>query len=76
MTIRKRPDLKLLITSATLGAKKFSKYFNKALVFEISGRTFPVEIVYMGQPEPDYVNTCVSIVMRIRQLEMEGKEVL
>ena len=74
MTIRKRPDLKLLIASATLDAKKFSKYFNNAPVFEIPGRTFPVDIEYQGDPGQDYENACVSTVMRIHRFEKEGKE--
>ncbi|MDG2502710.1 MAG: ATP-dependent RNA helicase HrpA [Porticoccaceae bacterium] len=41
-----RQDLKLIITSATIDVEKFSKHFNNAPVVEVSGRTFPVEIVY------------------------------
>ena len=42
----KRPDLKLIITSATIDAERFSKHFNSAPVIEVSGRMFPVEIRY------------------------------
>ncbi|MCF7529909.1 ATP-dependent RNA helicase HrpA [Neisseria lisongii] len=42
----KRPDLKVIITSATIDAERFSKHFNNAPVFEVSGRTYPVEILY------------------------------
>jgi len=42
----KRPDLKLIITSATIDAERFSKHFNNAPVIEVSGRMFPVEIRY------------------------------
>ena len=48
----KRPELKLIITSATIDIEKFSMHFNKAPVIEVSGRTFPVEIIYSG---PDIV---------------------
>ena len=41
-----RPDLKIIITSATIDAERFSKHFNNAPVIEVSGRTFPVEILY------------------------------
>ena len=42
----KRPDLKVIVTSATIDADRFSQHFNGAPVFEVSGRTFPVEIRY------------------------------
>ena len=42
----KRPDLKVIVTSATIDADRFSKHFNGAPVIEVSGRTFPVEIRY------------------------------
>ncbi|HCD05071.1 MAG TPA: ATP-dependent RNA helicase HrpA, partial [Methylophaga sp.] len=42
----KRPDLKLIITSATIDTKRFSEHFNNAPVIEVSGRTYPVEIRY------------------------------
>ena len=42
----KRPDLKLLITSATIDTGAFSRHFNHAPVIEVSGRTFPVEVIY------------------------------
>ncbi|WP_409522614.1 ATP-dependent RNA helicase HrpA [Nitrincola sp. MINF-07-Sa-05] len=42
----KRPDLKLIITSATIDVDRFSKHFDNAPIIEVSGRTFPVEIFY------------------------------
>ncbi|OSI37139.1 ATP-dependent RNA helicase HrpA [Neisseria dumasiana] len=42
----RRPDLKVIITSATIDAERFSKHFNNASVLEVSGRTFPVDILY------------------------------
>ena len=42
----KRPDLKVIVTSATIDADRFSRHFNGAPVIEISGRTYPVEIRY------------------------------
>jgi ATP-dependent helicase HrpA len=50
----KRPDLKVIITSATIDTKRFSSHFNNAPVIEVSGRTFPVEVRYrppMGADE-------------------------
>ena len=42
----RRPDLKLIITSATLDAERFAKHFSDAPVLQVSGRTYPVEIRY------------------------------
>ncbi len=42
----KRPDLKVIVTSATIDAERFSNHFNDAPVIEVSGRTYPVEIRY------------------------------
>ncbi|MDZ7842526.1 MAG: ATP-dependent RNA helicase HrpA [Gammaproteobacteria bacterium] len=42
----RRPDLKVIITSATIDPQKFSRYFDDAPVLEVSGRTWPVEIRY------------------------------
>jgi ATP-dependent helicase HrpA len=42
----RRPDLKLVITSATIDAERFSKHFDGAPVIEVSGRLYPVEVRY------------------------------
>eukprot|EP00003_Mantamonas_plastica_P012695 TRINITY_DN2264_c0_g1_i1.p1 TRINITY_DN2264_c0_g1~~TRINITY_DN2264_c0_g1_i1.p1 ORF type:complete len:1312 (-),score=155.84 TRINITY_DN2264_c0_g1_i1:14049-17984(-) len=42
----KRPDLKVIITSATIEVERFSEFFNKAPIIEVSGRTYPVDIRY------------------------------
>jgi ATP-dependent helicase HrpA len=42
----KRPDLKLIITSATIDPERFSKHFSNAPIINVSGRTFPVEMRY------------------------------
>ena len=42
----KRPDLKIIVTSATIDADRFSRHFDGAPVIEVSGRTYPVEIRY------------------------------
>lgn len=53
---RFRPDLKLLISSATLDAEKFSEYFDYAPIFRIPGRRYPVDIMYTKAPEVE--NLC------------------
>src|SRR5690554_3392040 len=42
----KRPDLKVIITSATIDLERFSAHFNDAPIIEVSGRTFPVDVWY------------------------------
>ncbi|MTA92669.1 MAG: ATP-dependent RNA helicase HrpA, partial [Actinobacteria bacterium] len=42
----KRPDLKVIVTSATIDPESFSKHFNDAPIIEVSGRSFPIEIRY------------------------------
>ncbi|MBC7191003.1 ATP-dependent RNA helicase HrpA [Marinobacter sp.] len=42
----KRPDLKVIITSATIEVERFSHFFNEAPVIEVSGRTYPVDVRY------------------------------
>ncbi|WP_413468724.1 ATP-dependent RNA helicase HrpA [Marinobacter sp.] len=42
----KRPDLKVIITSATIEVERFSEFFGQAPVIEVSGRTYPVEVRY------------------------------
>ncbi|HDI3206905.1 TPA: ATP-dependent RNA helicase HrpA [Vibrio cholerae] len=42
----RRPDLKVIITSATIDPERFSKHFNNAPIIEVSGRTYPVEVRY------------------------------
>ncbi|KAL1834084.1 hypothetical protein ACET3Z_003735 [Daucus carota] len=62
---RSRPDLKLLISSATLDAKKFSDYFDCAPIFNIPGRRFPVEINYTRAPEADYLDAAIVTALQI-----------
>ena len=49
----KRPDLKLIITSATIDPLRFSRHFRDAPVIEVSGRTYPVEVRYLPPPEDE-----------------------
>ena len=70
--LKRRPDLKLIVTSATLDAEKFSEFFNRCLIFSIPGRTFPVEIMYSKEPESDYLDTALVTVMQIHITEPAG----
>ncbi|RMD43535.1 hypothetical protein DV735_g1591, partial [Chaetothyriales sp. CBS 134920] len=71
-TLKRRPDLKLIVTSATLDADKFSEYFNKCPIFSIPGRTYPVEIMYSREPEDDYLDAALTTVMQIHLTEPPG----
>eukprot|EP00730_Choanoeca_flexa_P019311 TRINITY_DN9428_c0_g1_i1.p1 TRINITY_DN9428_c0_g1~~TRINITY_DN9428_c0_g1_i1.p1 ORF type:complete len:1047 (+),score=367.15 TRINITY_DN9428_c0_g1_i1:142-3282(+) len=62
---RFRSDLKLLISSATMDAEKFSAYFDDAPVFRIPGRRFPVDIFYSKAPEADYLDAAVVTILQI-----------
>ncbi|KAL3374880.1 hypothetical protein AABB24_006393 [Solanum stoloniferum] len=69
---RFRPDLKLLISSATLDAEKFSDYFDCAPIFKIPGRRFPVEIHYTKAPEADYLDAAVVTALQIHVTQPPG----
>ena len=49
--LKKRKDLKVIITSATIDPERFSRHFNDAPIINVSGRTYPVEIRYRPLPE-------------------------
>lgn len=70
--VQRRPDLKLIIMSATLDAQKFQKYFNNAPLLAVPGRTHPVEIFYTPEPEKDYVEAAIRTVLQIHATEPEG----
>jgi ATP-dependent RNA helicase DHX8/PRP22 len=74
--VKKRPDLKLIVTSATLDAVKFSQYFFEAPIFTIPGRTYPVEILYTKEAETDYLDASLITVMQIHLTEPPGDVLL
>ncbi|KAJ8451447.1 hypothetical protein Cgig2_017838 [Carnegiea gigantea] len=69
---RFRPDLKLLISSATLDAEKFSDYFDSAPIFKIPGRRYPVEIHYTKAPEADYLDAAIVTALQIHVTQPPG----
>ncbi|KAJ2972430.1 hypothetical protein NQ176_g7166 [Zarea fungicola] len=68
----RRPDLKIVVMSATLDAQKFQRYFNDAPLLAVPGRTYPVEIFYTPEPEKDYVEAAIRTVLQIHASEPEG----
>ncbi|KNZ58552.1 adenosinetriphosphatase [Puccinia sorghi] len=71
-SIKRRKDLKLIVTSATLDAEKFSKYFYSCPIFTIPGRTYPVEVLYTKEPESDYLDAALITIMQIHISEPPG----
>ncbi|KAE9610513.1 hypothetical protein Lal_00029642 [Lupinus albus] len=67
-----RPDLKLLISSATLDAEKFSDYFDPAPIFKIPGRRNPVEINFTKAPEADYLDAAIVTALQIHVTQPPG----
>ncbi|XP_064421843.1 pre-mRNA-splicing factor ATP-dependent RNA helicase DHX16 [Latimeria chalumnae] len=69
---RFRPDLKVLIASATLDTERFSAFFDDAPIFRIPGRRFPVDIYYTKAPEADYLDACVVSILQIHATQPPG----
>jgi len=67
--VKQRPDLKLVIMSATLDAGKFQVYFDGAPLMNVPGRTHPVEIFYTPEPERDYLEAAIRTVVQIHMCE-------
>ncbi|KAF8985801.1 DEAH-box RNA helicase prp16 [Entomortierella lignicola] len=63
--LARRRDLKLIVTSATMNADKFSSFYGNAATFTIPGRTFPVDIMFSKVPCEDYVDSAVKQVLAI-----------
>ncbi|HDL4661632.1 TPA: ATP-dependent RNA helicase HrpA, partial [Mannheimia haemolytica] len=69
--LHKRPDLKVIITSATIDVERFSKHFNNAPIIEVSGRTFPVEVRY--RPIVEDQDQLQGILNAVDELQAEGR---
>lgn len=71
----KRPDLKVIITSATIDPERFSRHFNHAPIIEVSGRTYPVEVRYrpvMGEDNDGERDQLEAIIDAVDELNREG----
>ncbi|KXH54228.1 helicase associated domain-containing protein [Colletotrichum salicis] len=69
---RERPDLKLLISSATMNAEKFAAYFDDAPIYNIPGRRYPVDIYYTPAPEANYLAAAITTVFQIHTTQGKG----
>ncbi|UZJ54592.1 hypothetical protein CBS101457_003912 [Exobasidium rhododendri] len=74
---KKRPELRIIISSATIDADAFLKFFetgekDAAAIMSLEGRTFPVEVAYLSQPCSDYVQATVEAVWKVQYGESAG----
>ncbi|MFJ6528471.1 ATP-dependent RNA helicase HrpA [Streptomyces longwoodensis] len=79
----KRPDLKVVITSATIDPERFSRHFGDAPIIEVSGRTYPVEVRYrplleeVGEDAEDTADAdrdqVTAIIDAVEELRGEGQ---
>ncbi len=73
--MKRRPDLKIIISSATLEEQKFKDffYFGKEVpVFKVDGQSYEVEKIYNPRTEYDYLIGAVDTVMKINHREPKG----
>lgn len=63
--LKTRRDIKLIVTSATMNADRFSAFYGGAPQFTIPGRTFPVEVLHHSTPVEDFVDAAVKQVISI-----------
>ena len=78
----RRPDLKLIITSATIDPERFSRHFDDAPILEVSGRTYPVEVRYRplteevgdsgGDTEENIRDQITAVGDAVGELQAEG----
>nr|WP_321270795.1 ATP-dependent RNA helicase HrpA [uncultured Tolumonas sp.] len=68
----KRPDLKLIITSATIDPQRFSRHFSNAPVIEVSGRTYPVEVRYRPWQDEEDSDPLQELFNAVDELCTEG----
>ncbi|MDG2962995.1 ATP-dependent RNA helicase HrpA [Exercitatus varius] len=69
----RRPDLKVVITSATIDVERFSRHFNNAPIIEVSGRTYPVEVRYRPVAEAEEQDQLQGILNAVDELQAEGR---
>lgn len=74
--VTQRPDLKIVVMSATLDAGKFQNYFDHAPLMNVPGRTHPVEIFYTPEPERDYLEAAIRTVIQIHMCEEVQGDIL
>jgi len=74
--LQRRQELKLIIMSATTDMNKVQRHFGDAPLLTMPGRSHPVDIFYMGEPEKDYLKAAIKTAVQIHGLEPEGDVLL
>ncbi|GBE82564.1 Pre-mRNA-splicing factor ATP-dependent RNA helicase prp22 [Sparassis crispa] len=75
---RKRPSLRLIVSSATLDATSFLDYFaagnspGEATIVSLEGRMYPVQVAYLQEPVSDYVRKAAEVVWNIHMQQGSG----
>ncbi|CED83397.1 pre-mrna splicing factor [Phaffia rhodozyma] len=81
---RKRKELRIIISSATIDAEDFREYFNtnvdgagrenenESVIISLEGRMYPVEVAYLDKPTSNYVETAVQTILDIHASEPQG----
>lgn len=72
ISVQRSKDFRLIVSSATMDAEKFSSYFNDAPIFNVPGRRFPVSIHYTMQPEANYLHAATTTVFQIHLSQGPG----
>ncbi|XP_022094525.1 pre-mRNA-splicing factor ATP-dependent RNA helicase PRP16-like [Acanthaster planci] len=70
--VARRQDMKLIVTSATMDSDKFAAFFGNVPVFEIPGRTFPVDTMFSKTAVEDYVDASVKQAIQIHLQSSPG----
>lgn len=76
---KRRPELRIIVSSATLEAERFADFFTdpdaqeeQCRIVSIEGRMYPVDVLYLDQPTDDYVEKAVQTVFTIHKQEAPG----
>ncbi|MFL6550056.1 MAG: ATP-dependent RNA helicase HrpA, partial [Povalibacter sp.] len=72
----KRPDLRVIITSATIDPQRFADFFGGAPIIEVSGRSYPVEVRYrplLGDDEEAELTLPEGIIAAVRELDRDSR---
>ncbi|XP_057291109.1 pre-mRNA-splicing factor ATP-dependent RNA helicase PRP16-like [Hydractinia symbiolongicarpus] len=70
--VARRNDLKLIVTSATMDSTKFANFFGNVPIYQIPGRTFPVDVLYSKTVLDDYVDAAVKQSLQVHLMPAEG----
>lgn len=70
--LRKRCDLKLVVMNTSLEEERFQSYCNGAPLMKVATRLHPVEILYVEDPERDYLEAAIKTVVQIHMCEPPG----